>query len=198
MSWRYAKSCPSVDRYNFHAYSASGKLNMALSIIDKRSELNDAVANVIYRCQLCGACQVSCQNYRDDIDHCDSFHIMRATCVQEGFVLPEHLDIIESMKREDNTMGFPKAKRGDWAAGLDIPDINARKVDVLFHAGCRYSYDEQLQATVRKWASFLKKAGSKPRTWPAASRPPGRKRSSRHALTVTIPSNISIRKITWE
>lgn len=159
MSWRFAKSCPSVDRYNFHAYSASGKLNMALSIIDKRSELNDAVASVIYRCQLCGACQVACQNYRDDIDHCDAFHIMRSTCVQEGFVLPEHLDIIESMKREDNTMGLPKAQRGDWAAGLDIPDINTQKVEVLFHAGCRYSYDEELHGTVRKWASFLKKAG---------------------------------------
>ena len=104
-SWRFAKGCPSVDRYNFHAYSGGGKLSMANSILDQRSELTDAVAEVVYRCQLCGACQVACQAYRDDIDLADVLLEFRATCVQEGFVLPEHLDIIESMKREDNTLG---------------------------------------------------------------------------------------------
>jgi len=158
-SWRFAKGCPSVDRYNFHAYSGGGKLSMANSILDQRSELTDAVAEVVYRCQLCGACQVACQAYRDDIDLADVLLEFRSTCVQEGFVLPEHLDMIESMKREDNTVGMRKAERGDWAERLEIPDMNQQQVEVLFHAGCRYSYDEDLRGIARTGITLLRDAG---------------------------------------
>ncbi len=158
-SWRFAKVCPSVDRYNFHAYSGGGKMSMANSILEDRSELTDGVSEVVYRCQLCGACQVSCQAYRDDIDLADVLLEFRATCVQEGFVLPEHLEIIDSMKREDNTVGMLKADRGNWAEGLDLPDINRQQVKVLFHAGCRYSYDEDLRNITRIGAMLLKDAG---------------------------------------
>jgi len=158
-SWRFAKTCPSVDRFNFHAYSGGGKMNMANSILEERSDLTDAVADVIYRCQLCGACQVSCQAYRDDIDLADVLLEFRAMCVQEGYVLPEHLDIIESMKREDNTMGMLKADRDKWAEGLDLSDINKHQVEVLFHAGCRYSYDEDLQGIARASVEILQTAG---------------------------------------
>lgn len=158
-SWRFAKGCPSVDRYHFHAYSGGGKMNMANSILEERSELTDAVSEVVYRCQLCGACQVACQAYRDDIDLADVLLEFRATCVQEGFVLPEHLDMIESMKREDNTLGMQKTDRGNWAEGLGAPDINQQQVDVLFHAGCRYAYDEDLREIARAGLNLLGNAG---------------------------------------
>ncbi len=132
---------------------------MAISILEGRSELTEAVSEVVYRCQLCGACQVACQAYRDDIDLADVLLEFRATCVQEGFVLPEHLDMIESMKREDNTLGMRKADRGEWAAGVDVPDIHSGKVEVLYHAGCRYSYDQDLGHVARKGIEILRKAG---------------------------------------
>ncbi len=157
--WRFATVCPSIDRYNFHAYSGGGKMIMANAILEDRVDLTDEIAEVVYRCQLCGACQVSCQAYRDDIDLADVLLAFRATCVQEGFVLPEHLDMIESMKREDNTLGMKKADRGNWANDLDIPDINKQKVDVLFHAGCRYSYDEDLRDIARSDIMLLKNSG---------------------------------------
>jgi Fe-S oxidoreductase len=158
-SWRYAKVCPSIERYNFHCYSGGGKMNMANSLLDKRSELTDAVADVVYRCQLCGACQVSCQVNRDDIDLSDVLLAFRSTCVEQGFVLAEHLEMIESMKREDNTMYMKKADRGKWADGLGLIDINQEKAEVLFHAGCRYSYDEDLRDIVRGAATLLASSG---------------------------------------
>jgi len=79
--------------------------------------------------------------------------------VEQGYVLPEHLDMIESMKREDNTMYMKKADRGKWADGLDLTDINQARAEVLFHAGCRYSYDEDLRSIVRGQAMLLKNAG---------------------------------------
>jgi Fe-S oxidoreductase len=160
-SWRFAKGCPSMDRYHFHAYSGSGRMIMGMSMLDGRSELGDAVAEIIYKCQLCGACQVACMAVRDDIDIADVLLEERTRCVEEGFLLPEHMEFIESMKREDNTLGMLKADRGNWAKGLDIPDINLERVEVLFHAGCRYSYDEDLMETVRNAVALLKKGGVK-------------------------------------
>lgn len=158
-SWRFAKVCPSVDRFNFHAYSGGGRMIAANSILEGRSEINEAVMEIVYRCQLCGACQVSCQAYRDDIDLADVLLSLRARCVTEGYVLPEHLLMIESMKKEDNTLGLLKADRGAWAKDLDLLDINTRKVEALFHAGCRYSYDEDLRETARSWVKLFRNAG---------------------------------------
>ncbi len=155
-SWRFAKVCPAVDRYHFHAYSGGGRMIMANSLLRDRTRLTEGMADVAYRCQLCGACQVSCQAYRDDIDLSDVLLALRSHCVEEGFLLAEHLDIMESMKREDNTLGEKKSQRGDWAEGLHLPDVNQEKVDVLFHAGCRFSYDEDLRETLRSSVRLLK------------------------------------------
>ena len=122
-SWRFAAGCPSIARFNFHAYSGSGKMITGLSLLQGRSELNDDVAEIVYRCQLCGSCQVSCQVYRDDIDLSDVLLELRARCVEDGHLLVEHMQMLESMKKEDNPLGMPKAERGDWMEGLDLPDI---------------------------------------------------------------------------
>ena len=159
MSWRYAKNCPSIYKYNFHAYSGSGRMIIANSMLQGRSELNDEVANIIYKCQLCGACDIACKAYRDDIDISEVMLELRTHCVEQGFVIPEHLGIIDSMKKENNTLGEKKAARGDWADGLGLKDINKEQVEVLFHAGCRFSYDPDLQETVRKAATLLLNAG---------------------------------------
>ena len=158
-SWRYGRNCPSISKYNFQAYAGSGKMILANSILQGRSELTDALADVVYKCQLCGACDSACKAYRDDIDLTEVMLELRAHCVEQGFMIPEHMDIIDSMKREDNTLGELKANRGDWADGLDVKDVNKEQVEVLFHAGCRYSYDPDLRETVRGAVKLLRKAG---------------------------------------
>jgi Fe-S oxidoreductase len=158
-SWRFAKVCPSVERYNFHAYSGGGKLIAANSLLEGRCELDERLMEIIYKCQLCGACQVSCQAYRDDIDLADVLLALRARCVTEGYIMEEHMLAIDSLKKENNMLGMLKADRGNWAHGLALPNINTQKVEVLFHAGCRYSYDDDLHETVRGWAGLFRDAG---------------------------------------
>ncbi len=159
-SWRFAKACPSISRYNFHAYSGSGKMNMGLSMLEGRSELTDTVSDIIFHCNLCGACEVSCKIYRDDIDLGEVLEELRTYCVEKGKLVPEHMAIIDALKREDNVFGEPKAERGAWAEGLGLKDINTEKVDVIFHAGCRYSYDAELSPIVRGAVELLKRAGA--------------------------------------
>ena len=158
-SWRFAKNCPSMCRYNFHAYSGSGKLIIGNSILEGRSELNDSIAEIVFRCQLCGACDAACKVYRDDIDLTEILLELRAHCIEQGQLMVEHMAMIDALKREDNVMGEPKAKRGEWAEGLAVKDINTEQCEVMFHAGCRYSYDPDLRETVRGAVQLLLAAG---------------------------------------
>jgi len=158
-SWRFAKNCPSMMRYNFHSYSGSGRMITAHSMLQGRSELNDDVTDMIYQCQMCGACDAACKVYRDDIDLTEVMLELRAHCVESGHLVIEHVAMIDAMKKEDNVIGEPKAKRGDWAAGLGLKDVNTDKADVIFHAGCRFSYDTELKATVRGAVRLLLDAG---------------------------------------
>ncbi len=159
-SWRFAKACPSISRYNFHAYSGSGKMNMGLSMLEGRSELTDTVSDIIYHCNLCGACEVSCKIYRDDIDLGEVLEELRTYCVEKGQLVPEHMAMIDALKREDNVFGEPKAERGAWADGLGLKDINTEKADVIFHAGCRYSYDAELSPTVKGAVELMRRTGA--------------------------------------
>jgi len=158
-SWRFAKNCPSICKYNFHAYSGSGRMIIALSLLQGRSELNDEVTEIIFKCQMCGACDTACKVYRDDIDISEVLLELRAHCIEQGQLVVEHMAMIDALKREDNVLGEPKDKRGDWAQGLAVKDINTEQCDVIFHAGCRYCYDPDLRDTVRGQVQLLLKAG---------------------------------------
>jgi Fe-S oxidoreductase len=158
-SWRFAKNCPSICKYNFHAYSGSGRMIIALSLLQGRSELNDDVTDIIFQCQMCGACDTACKVYRDDIDISEVLLELRSHCIEQGQLVVEHMALIDALKREDNVLGEPKDKRGEWAEGLAVKDINQETCDVLFHAGCRYCYDPDLRDTVRGQVKLLLKAG---------------------------------------
>lgn len=158
-SWRFSKNCPSIYRHNFHTYSGSGRMIIGLSLMEGRVELDETIADMIFRCQLCGACDSACKTYRDDIDISEVLLELRAYCVESGELLVEHMTVIDSLKREGNTLGELKAARGDWARGLDIKNVNTEQCDVLFHAGCRYSYDQDAWDTVRGDIQLLRSAG---------------------------------------
>ena len=66
---------------------------------------------------------------------------------------------IDNLRKEDNVFGEQKVERGNWAEGLDVKDINTEKADVVFHAGCRFSYDEDLQGIARSGLELLLLAG---------------------------------------
>lgn len=154
----FSYACPSISKYNFHAYAAGGRLNIALSMMDGRIDYTDNLLEIIYRCQLCGACDVSCK-YTRDMEPLETMRALRSQCVEDGQVIPEHMAIIESLKKDDNVMQRPKAERGKWAEGLDVKDITQEKAEAVYHAGCRYSYDEELWGAARSAVNILKHAG---------------------------------------
>jgi Fe-S oxidoreductase len=154
----FAAVCPSISKYNFHSYSAGGKLNMALSMLDGRIDYTDKLLEMIYQCQICGGCDVSCK-YNRDMEPLEALYQLRMKCVQDGQLLPVHMLVVEGLRKEDNMMGRPKSERGDWADGIEVKDLTTEQAEVYFHAGCRYSYDSELWPVVRSGLTMLIRAG---------------------------------------
>lgn len=158
-SRRYSQVCPSSQYYEFHAYSGSGKLNVALSTLDGRTEFDETAAAIMYSCTMCGGCDVGCKSYRNDIDLVDTFAAARARAVELGHYEVEHLLLVENMQKQNNVFGRAREERADWADGLALIDANREEVDVLFHVGCRYSYDETQREGARAAARLLLATG---------------------------------------
>jgi Fe-S oxidoreductase len=158
-SWRFAQNCPSVSYHNFNSYSARGRYAVARSLIRGQSGYSDTVRDIAFTCMTCGSCDVSCKVCRYNLEPLEMVRELKFRLVEAGQGLDAHKAIIHSLDRERNTMHQPKAGRGGWADGLDIPRMYSEKAEVLFHAGCRLSYDEDLQQSARAAVLLLKKSG---------------------------------------
>lgn len=158
VSRRFATVCPSIARYNFHGWSAGGRMIAGLSFLRGRIDYSDTLLDMIYQCQMDGGCDVSCKNQRD-LEPLEMMLELRSRCVEDGQLIPGHMPVIDGLRKEDNMMQLPKAERGKWAEGLDVKDLTKEKAEVAYHAGCRLSFDEELWHVARGAVTLLKNAG---------------------------------------
>lgn len=155
---RFTGVCPSIEKYHFHGWSGGGKQIAALSLLQGRTEMSESFADMVYQCQMCGGCDVSCKVERD-LEPYEVLQCLRFRCVETGQLLDAHTEVMESLKKEDNTMLGLKSERGDWAEGIAVKNLSTEKAEVLFHAGCRYSFDKELHPTARAGLKLLLNAG---------------------------------------
>lgn len=158
-SWRFSKGCPSIEYNHFHSYSAGGRLVTALSLLDGRIQVTDRVIDSVFKCQLCGSCDVTCKLCRFDMEPLAALRELRFKLVKDGFNAPKHKSVMEGFRLHDNMLNKEKSKRGDWADGLNLKNLSNEKAEILFHAGCRYSYDTDLNQVAKASVSILQKAG---------------------------------------
>jgi Fe-S oxidoreductase len=84
---------------------------------------------------------------------------LRVKLVEDGQLLPEHMYVIENLRKEDNMMMKPKTEHGKWAEGLDVKDLTKESAEVVYHAGCHISFDEDQWKLARAAVTLLKNAG---------------------------------------
>lgn len=158
-SWRFAQGCPAIAKHNFHAYSASGKLILALSLLEGRIQYSPRLLDIIYNCTLCGMCDLDCKIGTDQ-EVFEILHELRIDAWKdEKNRLPAHLAIADSIKSYDNVWLQPRRKRLDWTKGMQIKDINKEKADILYYVGCTYSLDAEFRRVAKKTAALLQKGG---------------------------------------
>jgi Fe-S oxidoreductase len=158
-SWRYSKGCPSIEYGKFHSYSAGGKLVTALSLMEGRSTVTPPVMDSVFKCTMCGLCDVSCKICRFDMEPITDLRELRASLVEQGHELPQLAPVLKSLRQEFNMVGQPKRERGNWAAALQVKDLGKEKAEYVFHAGCRYAFDGDLGHVARTAVQILQKAG---------------------------------------
>jgi Fe-S oxidoreductase len=160
-SWRYAKNCPSITYHNFNTYSARGRYWLTRSLLLGDSAITDKVREAIFTCMACGSCDVSCKVCRYNLEPLDMVRELKFKAVKDGHGLQAHRKLVDFLAKEHNTMMQPKADRGAWAKGLDVPKGLNADCEVLFFAGCKFSYDQDLQKSAVDAVSILKDAGVK-------------------------------------
>ncbi len=153
----FANVCPSISKFNFHSYSAGGRMNIGAAMLKNGFMYSDRLLDIVYNCQMCGACGVSC-NYAMDMEVMEPIREFRIKCVEDGKTHPALDKVVAGLRKTGSTVPTT-GKRGDWAAGLKLKDASKDKVDVLFHVGCLTSYDRNLQKLARATAKILQKAG---------------------------------------
>ena len=162
--WRYIKDfdfyegCPSAARYHFHAFAAGGKFNIGYALLREKIEIDETFLDVLYKCHMDGCCDISCK-VAQDIEPLQHMQELRIKCVQEGHLVPAHMLVIEGLQKQDNMMMADRADRGQWAEGLEVKNLSRDGAEVLFHAGCRYSFDRELWPVARAGLAILQKAG---------------------------------------
>ncbi len=157
---RFVKICPSSHRYLFDAYSCQGRMDIALALIDGVLDYDhaDSILDVVYKCDTCGGCDAMCKRVQD-MEPLKVMLEIRARLVEDGQLLPEHMVVMEHLRKEDNMVMGQKADHGKWAEGLDLKDLTQVSAPYLFHAGCRLSFDEALWPGGKGAVTILREAG---------------------------------------
>lgn len=152
----YSYVCPSISRYDFHSYSGGGRMNIIAAGIKEGINYSDRLLDIVYNCQVCGACGVSC-NYAMDMEVQAPIEEFRIRCVSEGKTNPALNKVIQGL-RKTGSMVEVSGNRGDWAQGMNLKDATKEKTEVLFHVGCLTSYNSDMHKLARAAAKIMKKA----------------------------------------
>jgi Fe-S oxidoreductase len=132
-SQRFSHICPSIEYYNFHAYSGGGRMIMANAFHKGRIEFSQDMLNVLYRCTSCGGCEVSCK-WVYDLEPNEVIHELRVQAVEAGAgPMPKHKKYIELVERHQNPYGELPEKRTAWLT--DDVEIDEDSSTIYF-VGC--------------------------------------------------------------
>ena len=155
----FSPACPAGERYQLESYFPSGKMLIARGVVNGVLNLDDDdIRERIYACTGCLSCEQQCGVYH----HQHIFEIvqaLRTEAVTQGNLNPAYMVMVDSLKKDDNVFGKPKAERGEWAKGMKIKDVGKEKADVVYHAGCMLSFDPELWEVPRSAIKLLKVGG---------------------------------------
>ncbi len=159
-SQRFGENCPSICYYNFNTYSARGRFQLSLNLLDKKVDFSDKAAEIAHNCTACGLCDVSCKITRYNLEPLEHNLELKAAMVKEGKVLSGQNPVIHNLNNENSMIaGTVKADRMNWAKELALKDLFKEKAEVAFFAGCKYSYDREFQTSAQSAVRLLLNAG---------------------------------------
>lgn len=148
--------CPSIARYNFHAYSGGGRVNIGTAALKNGIKYTDKLLDIVYNCQMCGGCDISCK-YGMDMEVLEPIYEFRKQAIADGKTNKALEKAVAGLKKT-GAMVPASGKRGDWAKGLNLKNATKEKVDVLYFVGCQTSFNKDMWKVAKATAKILQKA----------------------------------------
>jgi Fe-S oxidoreductase len=119
---------------------------------------DDDILQRIYSCTGCRSCEQQCGVYHHDHIF-EVVQALRTEAVTQGLLNPAYTIMIDNLRRNDSVFDKPKSERGEWAKGTGAKEATSNTVDVLFHAGCLFSFDSELWNVPRSVIKLMRAAG---------------------------------------
>ena len=117
-------------------------------------------AQELWDCTTCMGCVNACPVSIDQLGTIVEFR--RYLTLSEGAPQPPSNKTMDSMERQGNPYGLPKADRHKWMQGLDVPFADAEtEYDALFWVGCAGAYDVRAQKISKAFVKIMQAAGLK-------------------------------------
>ena len=91
-----------------------------LSLMQGRSEVDDDVIDIAFKCQLCGNCDVACKVCRYDMEPLAALREFRRVLNEQGKVPDAYGSIIARLRESGNMVGAAQVRRGAWSEGLEL------------------------------------------------------------------------------
>jgi Fe-S oxidoreductase len=136
-SQKFASICPSIDMFNFHAYSGGGRIIIALALEMGRLKPSRELMEIVYKCTECGGCAIACK-FLNTLEPLEIIVKLREKLVSLGYgPMPKQQQYIESIKKNNNPYNEPHEQRLDWLPDDIKIDPNAK---TLYFVGCTSSY----------------------------------------------------------
>ncbi len=149
MKCGYCNACPTYKIEGWESTSPRGKIQVVLSYLSNELKLDSRIVKDIYKCSVCGLCEVLCPV---DLPLIDFWEEVRYEMTKKGFApLSVHRKLKEITYRYYNPYsGYPE-NRADWV------DFEVQKSKTLYFAGCTASF--KLQNLAKSTARALNKLG---------------------------------------
>ena len=116
---------------------------------------------VLFSCTTCRACEEACPVF---IEYVQEIVDMRRYLVQVENRFPQEVArAFKSMETNSNPWGIGFGTRGDWAKGLNVPEMSSgpEDIDVLYWVGCAGSFDERNKKVSTALVKIMQAAGLK-------------------------------------
>jgi Fe-S oxidoreductase len=153
----YHGICPAGERFGFDAYYSRGRAIIAQKLLDGEMTWATPVAEVVYRCTMCGGCVEQCPvEYRDHI--LAIFLALRRECLDRSLISPAVKTYLETVYAYGNPWKARREQRGDWAVGTAIKHYEPAD-ELLYYVGCVGSYDPRGMQVARAVGKVLLAAG---------------------------------------
>ena len=113
----------------------------------------------IWDCTTCYTCAARCPKGLEPLEVLIG---LRSLLIEEGKVQPTVRDALESIFKDGNPWGSPRAKRLDWTEGLEVKTLEPgaeETTDVLLFICCTDAYDPRVMKVAQALVKVLDAAG---------------------------------------